>query len=957
MLSHLARWVTVAAVLLSALPGAAGQAELPVGDDRGGEVFVRLQPPDLAEAAGAMRGPTLEALARDRLAEQAQPVLARLSALVEAGWVTTAKLDLDQGWVRVTLPRMENRLQVETALAAFSVVRAVTVIPPCPAGIADPLPSRWAAEARFAAAASEQPTDVTQATNPSIVFFWNQARTTWRLEGQAPANAELSWRILANGTERYRGLTRSGPSGAYAVNSSELDCAAFHLRSGDVVEVSAGGSTVQMPIAGGGISLDVAAETVRGVTLPGRDVAVTVRGVRRTATADGNGLFAVDFLGVLDLTGRDLAALTISDSNQNQTRFEVNGPRLELMGSVLTVYYRTWANYYIEQRRGSQILLAATGSMPLTGVLPLALSTQPQPGDVFRFRSGDTLLQMTALSGDVSLVAGAAVQLQGSAPAGVEWEASVQVVGAGCALPAAPILLTGNADASGQIRGSINATVFPGSRATVSLVDAGGNRQWLGDRYAARLVVAERTITGVWARPVTALQAVVRDGGGALRASVPVTPTGAAFFANVNSRPGDRIEVGDGTVTATVASKPTVTAALSPTSITGNAPNGPVRVTFHDFDVGAADLQATLTTTARCSEATAVGGAFAVPVGGVTGRDRAQAEVTTSEGHRILAASAIRPYSRVTIGSDEVSGYSGLSAGTGLTLALQQAGQSFSITTTVGVDGAYVGRFRLSGSSVYVAPGMTLTVTGPGGVIQTRPIGAFSLASDVAANRYIGLAGVNHTVEIRPVLESGGSLVVTTKAAASGVYVAALDGRVGNCQSARLNARCDGAWLTDYDFDGNTTWLQQRPSPPPAPDAWEPDNAPVEARDYAGPQARTFSLGVTPGGADSVLDSDHVRFTVRADQAGRAVGFRVAGARAAWVVYWADTLEPITALYPDGEGRVTWTPPAGGAYVLRLTGEAVCGAEYTLTIGDVTIANAALRLYLPLMTTLAHPAP
>jgi hypothetical protein len=949
--------VTVAVLLLSTLPVSAGQASPRAKGEWAGVVYVRLQPPDLAEVAGALRGPALEALARDRLAEQVQPVLARLAVLADAGWVTAAELDLDQGWVRVTVPTLEHRLRLETELAAFPVVRGVTLTPACPVAADEPRLTRWAAEAQFAAADVEQPADAAQATNPSIVFFWNQGRSAWRLEGQAPANADLTWRILANGVERYRGLTRSGGNGAYAVNSSDLDCAGFSLRSGDVVEVSAGGSTIQMPIAGGAVSVDVTAEAVRGVTLPSREVMAEVRGVRRTATADANGLFALDFRGALDLSGRDVAALTISDSNQNQTRFEVNGPRLELTGGVLTVYYKNWVNYQVEHVRGTQTLFAFTGSMPLTGVLPVELGTLPQPGDVFRFRSGDTVLQMTALSGDVSLVAGTAVQLQGSAPPGVEWDASVQVVGAGCALPSAPVFLTGNADSSGQIRGSISANVLPGSRATLSLIDAGGNRQWLGDRYATRLVVDERSITGVWARPVGGLQAIVRDSGGAVRASTALTPTGAAFFANLSSQTGDRIEVGNGTLTATVASKPAVTAALSTTAITGSAPNGSVRVIFQDFDAGAADRQAMLSTTARCSEATAVAGAFSVPVGGVNGRDRAQAEVSTPEGHRVVAMSAIRPYSRVTIGSDEVSGYSGLAAGTGLTLALQQAGQSFSITTTVGTDGAYTGRFRFAGSSVNVAPGMTLTISGPGGVIQARPIGAFTLVSDAAANRYTGLAGVNHTVEIRPVLDSGGSLMLTTKAAASGAYTASLDGRVGNCRPARLNARCDGAWLTDYDFEGNTTWLQQRPSPPPGPDAAEPDNAPLQARDYAGPQARTFSPGTTPGGADSVIDTDYVRFTVRADQAGRPLGFRLTGSRATLSLYRVDTLEPIAILHPDGDGRAAWTPPAGGVFLVAISGEAVCGAEYTLTIGDVTLANATVRLYLPIISSLAHPAP
>jgi len=218
-------------------------------------------------------------------------------------------------------------------------------LPVCAAAAAQALPEQVLGLSRMAAEATSrlQATGLgVQATDPSIYVYASPGSDWTSVSGQTTPNIAVTMRILRGGRVIATESTTSYIYGYYDFYPNWHQCPTYGydwtLRPGDVVEVTAHGSTVSTIVANLSAWVDPVADTVTGTTDPGRSIEIWLYdygsdpcrspGYNQIASVDASGNFSADFTSQVDFDRRARSSIYARDANGNSTNVSFHAYRI-----------------------------------------------------------------------------------------------------------------------------------------------------------------------------------------------------------------------------------------------------------------------------------------------------------------------------------------------------------------------------------------------------------------------------------------------------------------------------------------------------------------------------------------------------------------------------------------------------------------------------------------------------
>jgi hypothetical protein len=497
-----------------------------------------------------------------------------------------------------------------------------------------------------------------------------------------------------------------------------------------------------------------------------------------------------------------------------------------------------------------------------------------------------------------------------------------------------------------------------GDYAYLYVYDADGNYQYSYQRSVPAIVAVRSAYYGVrgyWGQPNRYLTVVIKDLTGTVKSTnqnVWASSNDGAFSTFAQALPSDRVEVGDGVITETLAYVPDLTARLDDATggVTGGgAADGPVLGQLSDF------RPATHTYQTYCEQATAFMSMYGLAMSGsqIGGQDTANVYNTTSDGHYAY-------YSAQAFGVNAELGGAGVfdiwgyaeTPSTVVTITVLRGGAVVETGTTVVFPTAYYYRYPVT--PLPLQAGDVVSVTTSDGDLGLITLPNLTVNANAATNQLHGTSAPNQPVaaELRRASGPGSyyvhSRVVTANGAGS--YAASFNNTYWglDCSPTQVGGTCTYKAVTYYTAAGHSA---RRNDPVPvsaAADAFEGDDSFAQASAYTGLQSHSFH---------STTDTDWIALTVAPDDVGRQLRLRTLNhgfGLDTWLgLYQSDGSTLLASAYGYANAAapsavIWWRPTAPGVYYLHVTpynssDGAFCGARYDLEIAPFE------NIYLPLV--------
>ncbi len=988
LLAVFASWVglAMAAALLAALNGArAVQAADPPF------------PPDIAPPGPASEGssapdylialplPASESLsvpaglspeqaaeyARRLTYEQARPVLAELERLQAEGKIAGFQARPDLHAVAVQVAPGADASPTLTHLSGLGFVASATEsLPACIVGAAKALSEQVLGLSRAAEnrAQSAKAGLGIQATNPTIDVYLPPGSSGYSsINGHTAPTATVTLRILRGSSVIATQTTTSYSGGSYYFYPTYQYCPTdgydWSLKPGDVVEVTANGSTVTTVVAPVSAWVDPVANIVGGTTTAGRSVEVDLyqRNANQcsstqyalTVPTDGSGAFSADFTSQVDFDRRAYAYVYARDLNGNSTYYYFYAYRI-------SAYFNSGSFYgYLKpgvtftavlSRTGSIVFSTDSGVSDADGSYDGYFTQTVQPGDVIQVSGGGISMSYTATSLDVTLDP-AADQATGTTGAGrrvraIFYKNTSGNVRTSCSYGSGCNSTT--ADGAGNFVLTTTLDLVRGDYAYVYVYDAEGNYQYLYQTYIPAILarLSSNSIAGYW-RNSNPLTVTVKDMTGTVKSTFQTYGSSFTYYPGITLNPADQIVVSDGVITETMTVQ-NVTARLDGSGghLTGVAPDGHLLAQLSDFQ------RASGSSYRYCSETTVSGGAYDLTFGGAQpgAQDEANVWSTGPDGHytyRNPSAFSVNAQEQ----NDYVWGYSETPK-VPVTLTLQQDGSPVVYTTTSQSDGYFYG-FLSSGTLVTITQGNTLTVQTGDGDSVSLVMPALTANQDAANNRVYGTSPANEPVQTQLRRRYNGgwwSYNRNATADGSGSYSASFAGLYWerDCSVVQAGHRCSQAAVYYYNAASHQMWLEGPLPPPAGADQYESDD--TTATPYTGIQSHSFH---------TITDTDWISFTVPATDISNTVPYLIQTFNLGWgmgtkVEVYTDTnqITPVAEAigYEYNRGaRLSWTPTSEGVYYLKISPPSSYYAAYCDAVYDALIMAVRVQVYLPMV--------
>ena len=822
--------------------------------------------------------------ARSLTYRQAQPILAELERLRAEGKITGFE-------VRPNLHGVAVEVSDPVVLEEFSRLQDVAAVSPlkdeppvCAAAAAQALPEQVLGLSRMVAEATSrlQATGLgVQATDPSIDVYASPGNDWTSVSGQTTPNIAVTMRILRGGRVIATESTTSYSDGYYYFYPNWHQCPTYGydwtLQSGDVVEVTAHGSTVSTVVANLSAWVDPGADTVTGITDPGRSIEMWLyayssdpcrsTGYNQTASVDGSGNFSADFTSQVDFDRRAWSSIYTRDANGNSTNASFYAYRISgyFDNTSFYGYLKPEVNFTATLDRAGNTVSTYSDRSSANGYYYGYFTQTIQSGDVIQVSGGGISMQYTATGLDVSLDP-ATDQATGTTGANRLVKAHFYkrtwgYVQTSCSWGSDCNGIV--ADGSGAFVLTTTLDLVRGDYAYFYVYDAEGNYQYAYDRPIPAIVanLDWSSVRGYWGDPGAGYVTIIlKDSGGAVKetdSSVWVSSWDGQFYAYMSGIiPTDIIEVTDGVVTETMTVQNLTTRLHGNTGhLAGSAYNNHLLAQLYDFRRDSGYQYG------YCSETDVTGGVYDLTFSGVDvgGQDSAEVWNTGPDGHytyRYPSAFTVNAEK----GDDYVNGYSE-TPDVPVTVTLQRGGSPIAVYTTTSQSSGYYYAHLSGGTPVTITQGDTVQVQTDDGDNVSLPIPELTVNVDPVNNRLYGKSLASEPVkpQVRRRYNYGYySYSQNTTADVSGDYSASFDGLYWSrdCSAVQVGGHCTQPAVYYYNTAGHSVWVEKPQPPSVSADIYESDDTSATATAYAGVQSHTFHVDT---------DTDWVKFTVSAE--------------------------------------------------------------------------------------------
>lgn len=906
------------------------------------------------------------------LAKEAGRILDELRLLKERGLVSDYEIMPDAPVVRVTMTQ-DRVPEVARALpeGASALVEESEGLPACVSSAVDHLPDMVMAASRTQNQrdlASTSQATVLAAGAPVIeVYYYEEPGYRYAyVSGTATPKSEARLRVLRGGKQVALDYELVDEYGYYSFSRNYLSCTEsynWELQPGDVVEISAGGftsSTTVTPIKGWA---DGDANTVSGITGPGRTVKVELYQIDRSApcfwqsfiktgSADAAGNFSINLGDQVNFDRSADVRIYSTDGAGNSTFYYAQNYRLKVYpDGYYYLYLKPQTSFTLVLKRGATILETVHGTTdPDWGGFSKNFTNTVQPGDQATVTFNGGQLGYTVVNWPSVSVNRDSGQVSGSAAPGMVLSAGVynNTYNATLRCSYAGKCASQTVPSNGQF--SVNIGVlFNGEEGYIDFYTPEGEGLYYSDfepSIEAYPTYDEVDISWWWTDTLTV---TLKDSANAFKESYTfdLSYWDSEFWVSFSTDmvPGDRIEVTDGstTRTMTVGSLADLRANFNSDHVTGAVSAGHLlTTTWSDTFSG-------------CAEKDHPGGAFDLTPGvDILGNSSARVELRGGDGYYTIGyAYALRLYP--ALNSSWVDGRTE-TPGAAVNWTHKRGGTVLDTGTMTSDSGGW---FYFSSPPAFQADDVLVITTGDGNT-ATIIYPALTLETIAAESRVSGKAIANRIVQvyiIRNTTDYGfyNSRAGWTDSAANySIHfppdVWDIDCRPfdlnGSCQAKSVSARLEnGFWVEKYDY------LQA-----PEADIYEIDNAWQSAKSYAGPQAHSLH---------EYLDEDWVKFTVSAADAANGVPFHLITVNAGLFMDLnlelytsSDLTTPIQTAWGEEDPwygthspRLVYTFTQAGTYYLRIHSK---GSDwdggYCTSLYTFLILRDPKGVFLPLIT-------
>ncbi|MBN2394448.1 MAG: hypothetical protein JXR84_27185 [Anaerolineae bacterium] len=914
---------------------------------------------------------TAERYAQQLTYQAASPLLLELEQLQTEGLVAgyTVRPDLHAVVVTGMMPKASARLS--RAQELNDIYPSVDEMPACAANVPQALATRVLAES--VVLQNTRPAAL-QATDPSITVYFSPSSNYGGISGMTAPSTAVTVRVLRKGIEVIRRTTTSSSQGYYSVYSNWQSCPVegydFGLYPGDVVEVTANGNMVNTVVANlsGWVNPDT--NVVAGTTDVGRTVDVqlydypgcTSNHYQRSPGVDASGNFTADFTSLVDFDRRAYAYIYALDSNGNSTYTYFYAFRLygyfDEYG--MAGYLKPNVNVQATLGRGETVLATVDTQTNAGGYFWAYFSQMIQAGDIVTATGGGATIvyvatHVTNLDFDAT-----ADQIAGVTTAGRQVRANFYkrygtgyYVATACAYTYDCAVAT--ADGTGAFTVDLmNVDFARGDYGYLYVYDAQGNYQYdYGYNFPA--IVADlsyRYVRGYWRQPYATLTVILRDSGGIIKSTttgVWVDSDGAFSTYMSSIAPGDTLEVGNGVATETMTIQNT-TAILGSGGLSGSAYNGALVAYLYDLNYPYG--------TTYCNAFQVAGGLYSLPFtdAQIGPWDYAYVWNAGPDGHYTMQRP--RTFSiEAEKGDRYVWGYTAQPA-TPMTITLLRGGSPVATATTTSGSYGYYGVGLYATQTVTISQGDTVRVVAGSDNTADVPIPALDAHADGVNNRVYGVAPANESVNVsvRRTYRGWWSWSRSTGVDADGNYSVSFDGLYWSrdCSLVDAGHPCIQPAVTYYTPAEHRIWYGGPYPDSVGPDAYEVDDAYMQATPYMGVQSHSFH---------AVTDTDWISFTVPAADIANQVHYQVKTFNLGWGmatqvrIYHANTLwmplVDVTGYENEDTGIGVdiswWMPPETGVYYVEILPPSSSYAAYCDAIYDVMIFPQRARVFLPLV--------
>jgi hypothetical protein len=900
--------------------------------------------------------------------EMAQPLLAKLQRMQAEGTVTNFVVRTDLHSFVITGVSEQGIDELSNLQQASTVIPYGDKAAACAGATARALSEQvfGLSQISIQQAQRRQVTAADRyATDPTIAIYAPFENVWTYISGQTASNTQVTLRVSRGGREIGTGSTTSDNDGSYRFFPSWEPCStsgySWTLRPGDVVEVTANGKTVSTVVANLSAWVDPVANTVAGMTDPGRSIEVALQLMSNSdcsdpklytqnASAAGNGHFSVNMGGQVDFNRRASAYVHARDANGNSTFAWYSAYRIStsLHSRHFSGYLKPNANFSVSLSRGGTVVSTYDGTSSADNYFYGEFDSELQPGDVIKVVSGEILIETTVAAANLTLDPVSDRMVGVTAP-GHQVEARFYKNDSSWGIPST--CSSGyhcgvtTADANGDFEVAANLDLMRGDYAYFYTYDAEGNPQFSGQRYVPT-IMANLTwgqIQGYWGDLVTSsVTAMLKDSSGAVKWSEPslqVSVWNGEFLTYVSAPllPTDSIEIGNGVYTETMTIQ-SLTAQLGGGNgdLSGTGYNGRLLASLLDFrrDGGFYSYW--------CVETKVTNGTYTLTFDNaqVGAQDSATVWNIGPDGHYTMRA--VNAFSvNVNKGGNYVWGYS-KQPDTEILIALWRNGEPQAAHAMTSSDKGYYSAYLNSGTSDTVMQGDILQVQTADGDDTSVLIPELTVAIDTIHDRIYGTAPANQVVHLQSLryVNWGGfysNHPVTTDS--SGNYSAPFNHLLSSsaCTTVEPDHRCSQANVVYYNAGDHRIQVDGPRPQPVGADDYEGDNTSATAGTYTGMRSHTFH---------ERDDVDWVSFTVPAADILKGVVYRIETLNLGWNMATRvelfnsgmDLLGAWTGYEQNGRGiAASWKPSSSGVYYVRISPpdpmySAYCDARYELLI-------------------------
>lgn len=914
---------------------------------------------DIQTIPAGMEPAAAQNFSRQLQEQAAAPVLQALANLQHQGKVMDFRLDYSNNAIAVMTAENVNLTQLLEPSLPISFI-STEQAPECAQGAGAALDQQVASLslARDTAVATQTQARGTQAnSNPSINVNYIPGATYAYISGTANPNVGVTMRILRSGQQIVSRTTTSSDTGWYSFYPSYLSCPTsgydWSVKAGDVVEVTAAGSTVSTTVVDLFANIDASTDVISGITAPGRTIEVELIHransfcigtlYEKSGTVASSGSFSVSMASMINFNRAAYVNIYALDANGNST-FIYGYPYRIIASSEGSITFSLPYNssYTLTHKRGSSTLQTSSGVTDARGYGYSYLANPLQGGDVLTATGGGKTVTFTYAALSATLDA-ANNRITGTTAANRAVSVSINrrdnsTLRNSCTY--SWDCMSGTANGSGNFTLNSNIDVLRGDYGYLYAFDSEGNYQYLAN-ISSPLIVASPTdsITGFWREPYSPITVVLRQGGTTYTTSTNTNYDGS-FYAWPGAYPaaGDIIELGNGVITETMTVQNATARLNNSGQISGTASNGKLIISYSDHKT---DYNSWYT---YCQETAVSGNSYNVSITNAqpSVQDSVSIYSSGADGHYSKAIGQAFGLTTLGIGSSYVSGKTETTGAT-IDATLSRGGSIIASRTAGGTTSSY---FSFDFGTP-IAVGDVLDIQTSDGDSTTFTVPNLTVTSNASNNSVQGTAPANKAVYAAQTRNyNGGYYAVggTTLTNNSGSYSLSMNGFYYSheCTAADSSHPCNRPYVYYYA----PTYTLYRWGAGPinvSADTYEGDNSFSSATAYAGTaQHHTFHLP---------SDQDWASFTVTAANVGQTYFIDTTdygwGMAVTLNLFDSDgsTLLASTTGYEWQEASLAWQPTSAGTYYIQLVPPdsyytQYCDAQFDLVISKV-------KLYLP----------